>query len=110
MNQSILYIGTYSSPIMMGTGELYRGKGNGIHSLLFSQGKGTFFSAPSVIPSVNPSFLHFSANRKYLYTVNESDAQTSSITAYGIKDGGKLYLLNWCQTGGASPCLSLIHI
>lgn len=104
MNQSILYIGTYSSPIMMGTGELYRGKGNGIHSLLFSQGKGTFFSAPSVIPSVNPSFLHFSANRKYLYTVNESDAQTSSITAYGIKDGGKLYLLNWCQTGGASPC------
>ena len=32
MNQSILYIGTYSSPIMMGTGELYRGKGNGIHS------------------------------------------------------------------------------
>lgn len=43
MNQSILYIGTYSSPIMMGTGELYRGKGNGIHSLLFSQGKGTFF-------------------------------------------------------------------
>lgn len=50
MNQSILYIGTYSSPIMMGTGELYRGKGNGIHSLLFSQGKGTFFFRPFRYP------------------------------------------------------------
>ena len=34
MNQSILYIGTYSSPIMMGTGELYRGKG--MESIPFS--------------------------------------------------------------------------
>lgn len=104
MNHNILYIGTYSSPIMMGTGELYCGKGNGIHSLLFSQEKGTFFSAPSVIPSVNPSYLHVSTHRNNLYAVNESDAQTSSITAYGIKSDGALYLLNQCLTGGAAPC------
>ena len=50
MNQSILYIGTYSSPIMMGTGELYRGKGewNPFPSLL--TGKRNLFFRPFRYP------------------------------------------------------------
>ena len=42
MNQiARLYVGTYSRPLIFGTGEVFEGKGKGIHAYLFDMEKGT---------------------------------------------------------------------
>ena len=42
MNQiARLYVGTYSRPLIFGTGEVFEGKGKGIHTYLFDMEKGT---------------------------------------------------------------------
>ena len=43
MNQiARLYVGTYSRPLIFGTGEVFEGKGKGVHAYLFDMEKGTF--------------------------------------------------------------------
>ena len=42
MNQiARLYVGTYSRPLIFGTGEVFEGKGKGVHAYLFDMEKGT---------------------------------------------------------------------
>lgn len=58
----------------------------------------------SVTTAANTSYLHFSANAKFLYAVNELGLTDSSISAYRINTDYSLELLNKELTQGAAPC------
>ncbi len=84
-----------SEQIFVGSYTTQEGGGDGI-------GFGTAASLRVAAASANPSFLAFSADRRYLYATNELDA--GRVSAYAVGDGGTLEFLNHQPTGGAHPC------
>ncbi len=110
--KEFLFIGTYSEPIKFGTGEVLLGKGQGIHLYTFDPQTGLIDSDGEIaFKSRNPSFLCISADKKYLYTVNElkefAGEKTGAISAYRIhldKNRPVLSFLNQCSTRGTDPC------
>ncbi len=84
MNQiARLYVGTYSRPLIFGTGEVFEGKGKGIHTYLFDMEKGTLMEEGAPTETANPSFVSLSADKELLYAVNE-------LTTFEGKKGGAL--------------------
>lgn len=83
-----------SEQIFVGSYTTQEGGGEGI-------GFGTAAGLRVAAASANPSFLAFSADRRYLYATNELDAGRVSAFAVG---GGTLEFLNHQPTGGAHPC------
>ena len=77
------YVGTYSRPLIFGTGEVFEGKGKGIHTYLFDMEKGTLMEEGAPTETANPSFVSLSADKKLLYAVNE-------LTTFEGKKGGAL--------------------
>ena len=102
-----LYIGTYSEPILHGTGRVVEGKGDGIHFARFDAETGKI-DIQSSVPAVNPSYLVVSEDRRFLYCVNETKKyqgmQGGSASAYTIDAPGQLTLLNTQSTKGEDPC------
>ena len=89
-----LLIGTYTNS----------GKSKGIYTYKFntSDGKAT----PSAVAEnvQNPSFLSLSPDKKFLYAVNESGAESTS-TAFTFNSvTGNLRFLNKKSSEGADPC------
>lgn len=99
-----MYIGTYSAPILMGTGEIYEGNGKGIYCLTFDSGNGTLLPSHFPVPADNTSFLCFSPDRRFLYAVNELSENDSAVSAFSLNEGGVPVYINKRLTGGASPC------
>lgn len=99
-----MYIGTYSAPILMGTGEIYQGNGKGIYCLNFSPENGTLLPSGSPVPADNTSFLCFSPDRRFLYAVNELSENDSAVSAFSLDAAGVPVYINKRLTGGASPC------
>lgn len=87
-----LYVGTY-------TGE----DSQGIYLYNFNTKTGELSDKTLAIDAVNPSFLTFSATKKELYAVSESD-QGSSISAYKVNNNGTLTLINNVNSNGKGPC------
>ena len=84
MNQiARFYVGTYSRPLIFGTGEVFEGKGKGIHTYLFDMEKGTLMEEGAPTETANPSFVSLSADKELLYAVNE-------LTTFKGKKGGAL--------------------
>lgn len=93
----LLYTGTYTS-----------GKSEGIyiHQLNPETGK---LTPVSVAKSINPSFLAFDPQRKYLFAVNEikdfEGQNTGAVSAFSVnQQTGALTFLNQQSSQGASPC------
>ena len=61
-------VGTYTEPILFGTGEVFTGKGEGIYLCSFENGK---IQVINSISQRNPSFLCIDENNQKIYTVNE---------------------------------------
>lgn len=107
----LLFIGTYSEPILFGTGEILQGQGQGIHLYGFNRETGEFSDLGLAIKSRNPSFIALSSDNKYLYAVNElkeyMGEKAGSVSAYRIDvdaDLPKLTYLNTVSTLGTDPC------
>ena len=69
--ENLVYVGTYTEPILFGTGQVLQGKGEGIYCFVFDPDAGTLtphFVAEGVR---NPSYLCLDRDRSYLYCVNE---------------------------------------
>lgn len=104
-----VYIGTYTDPIVFGTGEVFHGRGEGIYLYeMISDG-----SSPRLIWKKsgvsNPSYLDLSPSRRFLYAVNElkeyEGAATGTISAFELDNrGGEPRFLNKKPTGGTDPC------
>jgi len=103
-----IYVGTYSEPLIFGTGERVPGRGKGIHILELDTDTGILREEHPPVQTVNPSYLAIHPNGKYLYAVNElkeyEGEDGGSVSAFAIEPDGGLKYLNTKATGGQDPC------
>ncbi len=94
----VLYVGTYTS-----------GKSEGIYVYRLDLCSGALRFASAAQGVVNPSFLAFGPDNRFLYAVNEvsrfADKSGGAVTAFRREPKtGELTYLNQQASGGASPC------
>ncbi len=104
-----IYVGTYSRPILFGTGEVLEGKGEGIYRLLLNPQTGELTQEGRPAPAANPSYLCLSPDQSFLYAVNElkeyEGQPGGGVSAYRIcPQDGSLTLLGSRPTIGSDPC------
>ena len=89
-----LVIGTYTAP----------GKSEGIYVYDFNTATAELKQLSVEKNVINPSFLALTADKKFIYAVNE-DADKSTVSAFSYdKAAGKLGFLNKQKVDGADPC------
>lgn len=103
------YIGTYTEPILFGTGQVLEGKGKGIYTFEFDGRDGNLKLLGLSEGIVNPSYLVIDQAAKTIYAVNElkiyEGQQTGTVSALRIgKHPWELQLLNRQVTMGTDPC------
>lgn len=98
-------VGTYTEPILFGTGEVFQGKGNGIVICEFADGK---IQIRQELPLRNPSFLCIDEDRKKIYTVNEMKEYRGEpgggVTQVSYTETGAMTIEATDQTVGTDPC------
>ena len=104
-----VFVGTYTEPILFGTGQILRGKGKGIHVYHFDTLSGALEPCGLAEGVRNPSYLAIHPSRRYLYAVNEykefEGRASGAISAFALDpDSGKLTFINQKPTGGTDPC------
>jgi 6-phosphogluconolactonase len=109
MNEALLYVGTYTMPILFGTGEILEGKGKGIHRYRMDSSTGMLSEDGLVARIDNPSFLAVNEQRTKLYAVNElkefGGEKSGAVSSFAVdKNTGALTFLNQKPTGGEDPC------
>ena len=102
MAETSVFIGSYTTDLGW-----VQGKGQGITAYKLDLLSGVL-SQTSSINTDNPSFLALHPSGHVLYANNEAshepDASDDSVSAFEIKGGGSLALLNQRPSHGASPC------
>ena len=106
---SYFYVGTYTKPILFGTGEIFEGKGEGIYLLKLNKENSALESCELKIKTDNPSYLCLNESGTMLYAVNElkeyQGEQEGAVTAFYIDSKtGDLTKINELGTGGQDPC------
>jgi 6-phosphogluconolactonase len=91
-----VYFGTYTG----------KGGSQGIYRSKFDAATGKLSPPELAAEAVNPSFLAFSPEAKYLYAVSEVDGKEGGgVLAYRLNaKTGELTKLNEGKTGGSGPC------
>jgi len=105
----LVLVGTYTEPILFGTGQVLQGKGEGIHAYRLDESTATLRPIATNSGIANPSYLVFDASQKYLYAVNElkryEGQPTGAVSAFVVEGStGRLALLNRQPTHGTDPC------
>lgn len=103
----LVFIGSYSQPIQLGTGEIVPGGGDGVTVYRMDEAGGLTRLASAGKP--NPTYLALSANGRFLYTVNElkeyHDESSAAVSAFRVDpESGGLTLISRRMTGGADAC------
>lgn len=108
-NKRLVFVGTYTEPILFGTGAVLQGKGKGIHIYRFDEGSGRLEQAAVAEGIQNPSYLAFGRESKCVYAVNElkrceGDA-SGALCAYSFDpESLTLTFLDKRLSGGTDPC------
>lgn len=108
-NKETLFVGTYTQPILFGTGQVLEGKGQGIYRYELDLATGALTLAGATPGVVNPSYLALSPDRKTLYAVNElktfNGRPGGAVSAFAV-DPATLELtpLGQQPTYGTDPC------
>lgn len=105
----LVYVGTYSEPILFGTGQVLQGRGEGVYAFRFDAEKGALIPAGVTGGVRNASYLAFDSSRRFLYCVNEfkefEGRPSGAVSAYRIDpETGALTFLNMKASGGTDPC------
>lgn len=103
------YVGTYTRPILFGTGEILDGKGEGIYLVKLEMETGQLTLEGLAAEAENPSYLCLDGTGNCLYAVNELkeyEGQASgAVSAYSVNPmTGALTLMNQKPSGGQDPC------
>jgi len=102
-----VYVGTYTRPILFGSGKVLQGKGEGIYLYTMDPRSGKL-AFHSLTEAVNPSYVAFSSDGRFLYAVNELKSfqgeHSGAVSAFSIDRDGGLALLNQRPTRGTDPC------
>ena len=106
---TLVFIGTYTDPILFGTGKVLQGKGEGIYVYRLDQSTGALQFVSKTTGITNPSYLAFDAMQRFMYAVNELKAYegkpTGTVSAFTVDPAnGALHLLNKQLTHGTDPC------
>ncbi len=110
MTQSrFVFAGTYTEPILFGTGQILHGKGRGIHVFRFDVDSGALEPCGLATGVRNPSYLAFHPSQRYLYAVNEQKefegGASGAISAFALgPPSGRLTFINQKATHGTDPC------
>jgi len=100
-----LYIGTYTEPILFGTGEVFQGKGKGVSICEFEDGQ---IKELKQIAVRNPSFVCADEDNQKLYAVNEmkeyQGAFGGGITQISYNESGDMAIEADYNTAGTDPC------
>ena len=92
-----LYVGTYTDSIS-----------KGIYSYSFNEKTGELTNQVLAAEAINPSFIVFSSNKKYLYSVGEianyNNTSSGFVSAYKVLANNQLQFLNTVSSEGAAPC------
>ncbi len=104
-----VYIGTYTDPILFGTGKVLYGKGKGIYIYRMDSVSGSMKFISTTRDTTNPSYLALGADNRSLYAVNElktyRDEPTGTVSAFTVdSDTKQLTFLNKKPTHGTDPC------
>lgn len=86
-----LYVGTYTN-----------GDSEGIYQLQFNTETGILSNLKVAITTDNPSFLVYAPNKKFIYSVNQTD--TGFASAYKVHKNGTLSFINKFSSHGNGPC------
>jgi 6-phosphogluconolactonase len=113
MEQTFVYVGTYTEPIRFGTGKILEGKGEGIYRFRWNAATGALTLDGVTRGVVNPSYLAFGPRGRFLYAVNElktyEDRPTGTISAFAVEEStGELTFLNRQLTHGTDPCHAVV--
>ncbi len=87
-------------PLVVGT--YTNGDSEGIYQLTFNTDTGILSNKKLVATSSNPSFITYSPNKKYVYSVNED--KDGTISSFKVEKNGSLSFLNKVSANGAHPC------
>ncbi|MDR2588032.1 MAG: lactonase family protein [Spirochaetales bacterium] len=71
MAECFVFVGTYTEDIKFGTGEVLKGKGEGIYVFAFDLRSGVLAHLRTIRGIVNPSYVCLGRNNNFLYAVNE---------------------------------------
>ncbi len=100
-----LYIGTYSEPILFGTGEVFRGRGEGLYACDFD---GESIQVRHVLKLANPSFFVLHPEKEKIYAVNEMKefrgAYGGGVTEINLQPDGSPEAAASFPAGGMDPC------
>lgn len=98
-------LGSYTEPILFGTGEVFHGKGQGICICSFEDG---IISEISKLKVRNPSFICINEKMQRIYAVNELKEYLGEfgggITEVKYNANGEMSILSTKNTGGSDPC------
>lgn len=98
-------VGTYTEPILFGTGQIFEGKGEGLYLCSFESGG---IRVEGVVPLCNPSFFCIDEKRRRIYTVNETKTfqghPGGGVTELTWEKLGRIEERHSACTGGEDPC------
>ncbi|MGM9521152.1 MAG: lactonase family protein [Oscillospiraceae bacterium] len=98
------FVGTYTEPILFGTGEVFKGKGEGIYLCRFEDGQ---IQVLSKVSTRNPSYLCVDEDRQKIYAVNElkeyNGAFGGGLVQVEYRDGSLQETARF-ETCGTDPC------
>lgn len=109
MANNLVFVGTYSEPILFGTGQVLQGKGKGIYAFRFDPATGALTQCALTEGVRNSSYLAFDPARRFLYCVNEfkeyEGKPSGAVSAFRINaETGALTYLNTRASHGTDPC------
>jgi len=109
MHKTLVYVGTYTDPILFGSGDIFQGKGEGIYIFELNETTGALDLRHTIKDVTNPSYLAIDPSRRFLYAVNElktfEGKQSGTISAFAVDPrSGSLQFLNKKLTHGTDPC------
>lgn len=92
-----MYVGTYTDT-----------DSEGIYRYDFNLKTGELTNKKLAVKAVNPSFITFSTDKKFMYSVGEIDdfegAKSGFLNAYSVSKDGTLTFINKVSSNGAHPC------
>ena len=105
----LVFVGTYTEPILFGTGKILQGKGRGSTSIVWIHHPAAWNSSARRPASPTRPTWHSIPRRDFLYAVNElktfDDKPTGTVSAFAVDaTTGKLEFLNRQLTHGTDPC------
>jgi len=109
MATTLVYVGTYTDPILFGSGDVFQGKGEGIYCFELNDRTGALVLRHVTGGVSNPSYLALDAQHRFLYAVNElksfEGVPSGTVSAFAIEgQSGRLRFLNKKLTQGTDPC------